>query len=125
MPGLGRYLVRVGPLAWADQRHGTARGAASRRVLGGWRVYPPVIRTESTGERSLTWAEFVEAGLLRRPSRGLGGLPLGDLPTAPVIRKCGDTEYVELIWALFARRGKRVDRSMGASQCTGCIELGA
>ena len=28
----------------------------------GKRVYPPVIRSEPTGDRSLTWAEFVEAG---------------------------------------------------------------
>ena len=27
--------------------------------------YRPVIRTEPTGSRSVTWAEFVEAGLLR------------------------------------------------------------
>ncbi len=29
------------------------------------RPYPPVIRTESTGSDSVTWAEFVEAGFLR------------------------------------------------------------
>ncbi|MCY4068844.1 MAG: DUF433 domain-containing protein [Acidimicrobiaceae bacterium] len=35
-------------------------------------IYPPVIRVERTGERSLTWAEFVEAGLLRQYRRDLG-----------------------------------------------------
>jgi uncharacterized protein (DUF433 family) len=38
----------------------------------GKRSYPPVIRSEPTGERSLTWAEFVEAGLLRQYRRDLG-----------------------------------------------------
>lgn len=38
----------------------------------GRRVYPPVIRIEPTGERNLTWAEFVEAGLLRQYRRELG-----------------------------------------------------
>ena len=38
----------------------------------GRRVYPPVIRVEPTGERSLTWGEFVEAGLLRQYRRELG-----------------------------------------------------
>lgn len=33
--------------------------------------YPPVIRPEPTGSRSLTWAEFVEAGLLRQYRREL------------------------------------------------------
>ena len=35
------------------------------------RTYPPVIRPEPTGARSLTWAEFVEAGLLRQYRRDL------------------------------------------------------
>lgn len=35
----------------------------------GDKVYPPVIRPESTGSRSLTWAEFVEAALLRQYRR--------------------------------------------------------
>ena len=38
----------------------------------GQREYPPVIRSESTGDRHLTWAEFVEAGLLRQYRRDLG-----------------------------------------------------
>src|SRR5215467_9827108 len=29
------------------------------------RTYPPVIRVEPTGVRAVTWAEFIEAGLLR------------------------------------------------------------
>jgi uncharacterized protein (DUF433 family) len=35
------------------------------------RVYPPVIRVEARGERQVTWAEFVEAGLLRSYRRDL------------------------------------------------------
>lgn len=35
----------------------------------GTKVYPPVIRPEATGSRSLTWAEFVEAALLRQYRR--------------------------------------------------------
>lgn len=37
------------------------------------KVYPPVIRTEPSGHRApVTWAEFVEAGLLRSYRRDLG-----------------------------------------------------
>jgi uncharacterized protein (DUF433 family) len=36
------------------------------------KTYPPVLRPEPTGKRSLTWAEFVEAGLLRGYRRDLG-----------------------------------------------------
>ena len=35
------------------------------------RVYAPVIRAEPTGNNELTWAEFVEAGLLAQYRRGL------------------------------------------------------
>lgn len=35
------------------------------------KTYAPVIRPEPTGSRSLTWAEFVEAGLLRQYRREL------------------------------------------------------
>lgn len=35
------------------------------------RVYPPVIRPEPTGSRSLSWGEFVEAALLRQYRRQL------------------------------------------------------
>ncbi|MDQ4130836.1 MAG: hypothetical protein M3133_07605 [Actinomycetota bacterium] len=34
-------------------------------------MYPPVIRPEPTGSRVVTWAEFVEAGLLRQYRREL------------------------------------------------------
>ena len=34
-------------------------------------MYTPVIRSEPAGDRSLTWAEFVEAGLLRQYRRDL------------------------------------------------------
>ena len=56
-------ILRVSPstlLWWLD-------GGERRR-----REYPPVLRIEPTGERSLTWAEFVEAGLLRQYRRNLG-----------------------------------------------------
>ena len=41
---------------------------------GGTRTYRPVIRLQPTGQRSVTWAEFVEAGLLReyRRTHGVG-----------------------------------------------------
>jgi uncharacterized protein (DUF433 family) len=42
---------------WLEGR--TSRGKA----------YKPVLRTESTGKRTVTWAEFVEAGLLRQYRR--------------------------------------------------------
>jgi uncharacterized protein (DUF433 family) len=37
------------------------RGGGTQRG----KVYKPIIRVEATGSRSVTWAEFVEAGLLR------------------------------------------------------------
>ena len=44
------------------------------------REYRPVIRTEPKGERSVTWAEFVEAGLLREYRRK-HGVALSELRT--------------------------------------------
>lgn len=46
-------------------------------VRGG-RQYLPVIRPEPTGSRTVTWAEFIEAGLLRQYRRQLG-VKLGEL----------------------------------------------
>jgi uncharacterized protein (DUF433 family) len=37
--------------------------------IRGKKVYKPVIREEATGSRTVTWAEFVEAGLLRQYRR--------------------------------------------------------
>lgn len=37
----------------------------------GGKVYPPVLREESTGSSELTWYEFIEAGLLREYRRDL------------------------------------------------------
>lgn len=42
------------------------------------KVYPPVIRVEPTGSRLVTWAEFVEAALLRSYRRDLD-VPLREL----------------------------------------------
>jgi hypothetical protein len=44
------------------------------------RHYRPVIRFEATGGRSVTWAEFVEAGLLREYRR-THGVALSELRT--------------------------------------------
>jgi hypothetical protein len=44
------------------------------------RHYRPVIRSEATGGRSVTWAEFVEAGLLREYRR-THGVALSELRT--------------------------------------------
>ena len=41
------------------------------------RTYRPVIRVEPTGVRTVTWAEFVEAALLRQYRRR--GVPMGQL----------------------------------------------
>jgi uncharacterized protein (DUF433 family) len=41
------------------------------------KVYAPVIRVEPTGNRVVTWAEFIEAGLLR--SYRHGGIPMAEL----------------------------------------------
>lgn len=53
------------------------------------RHYRPVIRSEATGGRSVTWAEFVEAGLLREYRR-THGVALSELRT--VINRLRD-EY--------------------------------
>ena len=53
--------------------------AVSRSTLGWWleggerrgRRYDPVLRPAATGDTSLTWPEFVEAGLLRQYRREL------------------------------------------------------
>jgi uncharacterized protein (DUF433 family) len=42
------------------------------------RTYRPVLRVEARGERSVTWAEFVEAALLREYRRTLN-VPMGEL----------------------------------------------
>ncbi|HEY6423857.1 MAG TPA: hypothetical protein VIY28_11530 [Pseudonocardiaceae bacterium] len=42
------------------------------------RTYKPIVRVESTGARSVTWAEFVEAAPLRE-YRGTHGVPMGEL----------------------------------------------
>lgn len=42
------------------------------------RSYKPVLRTESRAARTVTWAEFVEAGLLRE-YRGTHGVPMVEL----------------------------------------------
>ncbi|MDQ7906625.1 DUF433 domain-containing protein [Phytohabitans sp. ZYX-F-186] len=44
--------------------HYWLEGGTSRR-----KAYKPVLRTEPTGKRTVTWAEFVEAGLLRQYRR--------------------------------------------------------
>lgn len=54
-------------------------------------VYPPVIRPEPTGKRVLSWAEFVEAGLLRQYRRDLD-VKLPEIRT--FIAKLRDTEGV-------------------------------
>lgn len=41
------------------------------------KVYAPVIRPEPTGSRVVTWAEFIEAGLLRSYRRE--GIPMAEL----------------------------------------------
>ena len=42
------------------------------------RVYQPILRVEPRGERSITWAEFVEAALLREYRRTLN-VPMAEL----------------------------------------------
>jgi uncharacterized protein (DUF433 family) len=42
------------------------------------KTYKPILRTEPTGERTVTWAEFVEAGLLRQYRRELN-VPMAEM----------------------------------------------
>lgn len=44
--------------------HYWLEGKVYRRV-----TYDPILRTEATGKRTLTWAEFIEAGMLRQYRR--------------------------------------------------------
>lgn len=44
------------------------------------RDYSPVVRIEPKGDRSITWAEFIEAGLLRQYRR-THGVPMKELRT--------------------------------------------
>jgi len=53
-------LLRVAPGTLHYWLEGGTRGK---------RTYKPVIREEATGSRTVTWAEFVEAGLLRQYRR--------------------------------------------------------
>jgi uncharacterized protein (DUF433 family) len=60
---------------------GVAQGTLHYWLEGGVRrgkAYPPVLRTEPQGTRSVTWAEFVEAGLLRQYRRS-HNVPMAEL----------------------------------------------
>lgn len=60
---------------------GVAQGTLHYWLEGGVRrgkTYPPVLRTEPQGSRSVTWAEFVEAGLLRQYRRS-HNVPMAEL----------------------------------------------
>jgi len=45
------------------------------------KTYKPVIRTEPTGSNRVTWAEFVEAGLLRQYRRATTSGRRASLPS--------------------------------------------
>lgn len=53
-------LLRVAPATLHYWLEGRTRGS---------KVYKPIIREEATGSNRVTWAEFVEAGLLRQYRR--------------------------------------------------------
>lgn len=60
---------------------GVAQGTLHYWLEGGERrgkLYPPVIRTATRDDRIVTWAEFVEAGLLRQYRRDLR-VPMAEL----------------------------------------------
>jgi uncharacterized protein (DUF433 family) len=60
---------------------GVAQGTLHYWLDGGTRrgrTYRPILRAEATNSRSVTWAEFVEAGLLRQYRRDLH-VPMGEL----------------------------------------------
>lgn len=68
---LTRPLYSIGEAARLLRTpHATLRWWLEGRKRDG-KTYPPVIRAEPTGGDEVTWAEFVEADLLRR-YRGLG-----------------------------------------------------
>jgi uncharacterized protein (DUF433 family) len=51
------------------------------------KTYPPVVRIEATGNRNVTWAEFVELGLLRQ-YRSIHNVPLQELrATIDILRQ--------------------------------------
>lgn len=58
-----------------------ASGTLHYWLEGGTRrnkTYKPILRVEPTGERTVTWAEFVEAGLLRQYRRELN-VPMAEM----------------------------------------------
>lgn len=60
---------------------GVAQGTLHYWLDGGTqrgRTYRPILRMEATNSRAVTWAEFVEAGLLRQYRRDLR-VPMAEL----------------------------------------------
>jgi hypothetical protein len=74
----------------------------------GNRNYRPVIRTEPTGGRSVTWAEFVEAGLLREYRR-THEVALSELRI--VIDRLRDEYGVPIPWRTTARSWVQAESS--------------
>ena len=57
------------------------------------KTYRPVIRLDTRGDRSVTWAEFIEAGLLREYRR-THGVPMAELRAfIDSLRKAYDVPY--------------------------------
>jgi uncharacterized protein (DUF433 family) len=86
---------RVFGMSQVDRLLGLPGGTARRWIDGytrGGRTYPPVVRTEPTGDEIVTWGEFVETRLLSE-YRG-EGVPLVHMRPAIVrLRERFDARY--------------------------------
>lgn len=72
------------------------------------KTYPPVIRLEPTGGRSVTWAEFIEAGLLRQYRR-VHQVPLQELRTViDILRSKMDVAYPLAHYRPYVGEGRRL-----------------
>jgi uncharacterized protein (DUF433 family) len=89
---MGDVAILERPLygfAQVDELLSLVTGTARRWIDGysrGKRIYPPVVRPESTGNESVTWGEFVETSLLSQ-YRDVG-VPLQRLrPVVQILRQ--------------------------------------
>lgn len=82
-------------LSQVDRILGLKTGTARRWIDGyrrGTKSYPPVVRSEPTGDEIVTWGEFVEARLLSEYREA--GVPLFKMrPVVELLRAELDTKY--------------------------------
>ncbi len=88
--GLSRYKV----MAWLD-------GSES-----GGRTYEPVVRPSRTGDKTVTWGEFVELGYLREYRRK--GVPLQRLRPVRILHLATGKRHGPWMFAVTSVRMKEI-----------------